>query len=72
MNFHAVKQNGRAETSAEINIQTADDAGAILKSSIRDADIRRNRQTGFAFQIFARRRVKRLSARRADAVAARA
>ena len=72
MNFNAVKQNGRAETSAEIDVQTADDAGALFKSSVCDANIWRNRQTGFAFQVFARRRVERLSARRADAVAARA
>ena len=49
VNFHAVKQNGRAEASAEINIQTADDANAIFISSVSQADIRRNRQTCLAF-----------------------
>lgn len=49
VNFHAVKQHGRTETSRQINVQTADNAGALLKSSVSDADIRRNRQLRFAF-----------------------
>jgi len=72
MNFHAVKQHGRAETSGQINVQTADNTKTVFVSSVSDADIRRNRQLRFALQIFARRGVKRLSAWRSDAVAARA
>lgn len=72
MNFYAVKQNCRTKTFAEINVQAADNAKTIFISSVSDADIRRNRQFGFAFQIFAESGIKRLSARRSDAVAARA
>ncbi len=68
MNFHAVKQDGRTEASAEIYIQSADDASAIFKSSVSNADIRRNRQAGFALQIFTESCIKRLSARSSDAV----
>ena len=71
MNFYAVKQNRGRKIFRKINIQTADRTKAFFKSSVSDAEIRRNRQTRFALHIFAQSRVKRLSRRRSDAIRTR-
>ena len=71
MNFYAVKKDRGRKIFRKINIQTADWTKTFFKSSVCDAEIRRNRQTRFALQIFAQSRVKRLSRRRADAIRAR-
>jgi len=68
MNFHAVKQHGRTETFSEIYIQAANNSSAIFKSSVSNTDVWRNRQAGFALQIFTESCIKRLSARSSDAV----
>src|SRR5580765_6612853 len=71
MDLHTVESCDERKSFAEKNGEAGDWSQAMIKGSIRCADIRRDRQSGCFFQVLTNGGKEGLAARRADSIRAR-